>query len=582
MSLLVLSLALNQSFPCSHLPDHKIYLNSESIPYGINTVKALSVPDDDVSNRKVCILDTGYDINHPDLTSDPNIVTGYSGPNSAGPSPWTFDGHGHGTHVAGTIAAIGSNDEGVVGVNRNGQLKLHIVKVFGDNGSWGWQSSLIAAVEECVTAEANVISMSLGGGGFSQTSSDTYDRILNVDNILVVAAAGNDGDTSYSYPASYNSVMSVAATDSSDNVAGFSQKNNQVDIAAPGVGVRSTLPNGRYASWNGTSMACPHVSGVAALIWSHDTSKSAVEIRNALESSAIDLGATGRDDAYGHGLVRADLAMEFLDNGFTREPTQSPAPCFDNPEGWFDSDGEQYNCEWYAIGSRCAAYGDSYANNGKTANMACCACGGGTTDGPATSNPTKSPSFRPTQSPSKAPFSSPTKASSKAPTESISEPPSSRPTQRSTSNPSQAPTESISEPPSAGPTQRPTASPSRKPTVSPSRKPTASPSQSISLSPTPEDKEGVSACGLTRFVGSRNCPSHEELIDYTTLRQVRSCSDTNLGQPRKKRNQCSVWGATEKINDGCSGNLNFSAATAYCADAGGGPCTSEELVDDCT
>eukprot|EP00554_Chaetoceros_debilis_P011612 CAMPEP_0194128020 /NCGR_PEP_ID=MMETSP0150-20130528/60828_1 /TAXON_ID=122233 /ORGANISM="Chaetoceros debilis, Strain MM31A-1" /LENGTH=587 /DNA_ID=CAMNT_0038821975 /DNA_START=32 /DNA_END=1793 /DNA_ORIENTATION=+ len=446
--------------------DHKICLMAESTPYGITKVRALDVSDDNVSNRKVCILDTGFDINHPDLTSDTDVVTGYDGSNSAGPSPWTFDGHGHGTHVAGTIAAIGANDEGVVGVNRNGKsrngthvagtiaaigandegvvgvnrngkLKLHIVKVFGDNGTWGWQSTLIAAVEECVNANANVISMSLGGGGFSQTESDTYDRILNGDDILLVAAAGNGGNNApYSYPASYNSVMSVAATDSNDNVAGFSQKNDQVDIAAPGVAVLSTLPNGTYAKWNGTSMACPHVSGIAALIWSHHTTKTAVEIRAALESSATDLGAVGRDDVYGHGLVRADKALEFLNSGFTPDPTQSPTPappCTDNPEGWYDIDGSVYNCAWYAQGSNCAVYGDTYASEGITANMACCACGGGSPDGPETSNPTKSPSFGPTPS-------------TKAPAASLS------------SNPSQIPTKSVSVPPSSRPTRRPTAS----------------------------------------------------------------------------------------------------------------------------
>eukprot|EP00554_Chaetoceros_debilis_P008917 CAMPEP_0194098730 /NCGR_PEP_ID=MMETSP0150-20130528/41_1 /TAXON_ID=122233 /ORGANISM="Chaetoceros debilis, Strain MM31A-1" /LENGTH=716 /DNA_ID=CAMNT_0038784801 /DNA_START=80 /DNA_END=2226 /DNA_ORIENTATION=- len=311
--------------------DHKIYLNGEEIPYGIEKVQALPVSDDNVSNRKVCIIDTGYDINHPDLTSDTAIVTGYSGSNSAGPSPWTFDGHGHGTHVAGTIAAIGGNDEGVVGVNRNGQLKLYIVKVFGDSGTWGWKSSLIAAVEECVKAKANVISMSLGGGGFSQTESNTYDRILNTDDILLVAAAGNGGKNAVeSYPASYNSVMSVAATDSNDNVANFSQENDQVDIAAPGVSIRSTLPShvaaSGYSAWSGTSMATPHVSGVAALVWSHHTTKSAVEIREALEVSAVDMGATGRDDAYGHGLLRADLAMEFLGGSPSISPSPTDAP----------------------------------------------------------------------------------------------------------------------------------------------------------------------------------------------------------------------------------------------------------------
>eukprot|EP01083_Nonionella_stella_P275225 934645_1 len=175
--------------------------------------------------------------------------------------------------------------------------------------------------------------MSLGGSGSSQAASDAYDRMLNDDNILIVAAAGNGGkNAAKSYPASYESVMSVAATDINDNVSGFSQENDQVDIAAPGVYVLSTLPlhvaSSGYSAWSGTSMACPHVSGVAALVWSHHPTKSAVEIRQALEGSAVDMGATGRDDAYGHGLLRADLAMEFLGGSpsISSSPTSIESP----------------------------------------------------------------------------------------------------------------------------------------------------------------------------------------------------------------------------------------------------------------
>lgn len=394
--------------------DEKRYLMAETTPYGITNVKALIVPDSDVSNRKVCIIDTGFDILHPDLASDSSVVTGYGGSFSAGPTPWSFDGNGHGTHVAGTIAAIGGNDQGVVGVNRNGQLKLHIVKVFGDDGYWAWGSTLVAAMEECVDAGANVVNMSLGGGGFSNFENNAVERITDEDGVLLIAAAGNGGNNApYSYPASYSSVMSVAAVDSNNVVAGFSQKNDQVDIAAPGVGTMSTVPlntsSSGYGSKSGTSMASPHVAGVAALVWSAHTTKTNKEIRQALESSAQDLGAEGRDNTYGHGLVRADLAAIFLDNDFTGSPTMSPTPappCTDNPEGWFDSDGAAFDCDWYSEGSNCQSYGDDYANNGVTANMACCACGGGSPDTPTV--PTKSPVSQPSSSrPSNRPTKSP-------------------------------------------------------------------------------------------------------------------------------------------------------------------------------
>ena len=131
-------------------------------------------------------------------------------------------------------------------------------------------------------------------------------------------------------------------------------------------------------------MATPHVSGVAALIWSYDESKSAAEVREALTQSAKDLGPEGRDDSYGFGLVQADKALEYL-TGVTPAPVPpTPSPtyeggCGDSPSGWYDSDGSEYDCNWYAQLNRCEEYGDGYANDGVTANMACCACGGGST-----------------------------------------------------------------------------------------------------------------------------------------------------------------------------------------------------------
>jgi serine protease len=122
------------------ITDSKVYPLQDFVPYGINAVKAFEVSDSLVSNRKVCIIDSGYDINHPDLPKG-STVTGSA--NGAG--PWDQDGDGHGTHVAGTIAAI-SNGEGVVGVARNGELQLHIVRVFRDDGEYAWGSDIVNAV----------------------------------------------------------------------------------------------------------------------------------------------------------------------------------------------------------------------------------------------------------------------------------------------------------------------------------------------------------------------------------------------------------------------------------------------------
>lgn len=358
--------------------DQKVYLqqqNSEETPYGIDMVKAINVPQDNVSNRKVCIIDTGYDRNHPDLPSG-SSVTGVA----AGRLDWFEDGNSHGTHVAGTIAAVGGNGKGVVGVMSNGEVGLHIVRVFNDEGRFVWASGLVAAVEECVKAGSNVVNMSLGGGAFLSFENTAYKRIFEDDNVLLVAAAGNGGNTAKSFPASYDAIISVAAVDGRERLASFSQRNNQVELAAPGVAVLSTTPGDDYKQYSGTSMACPHVAGVAALVWSSFPEKSAREIRQALQASAKDLGTSGKDNSYGYGLVDAERAYTYLSEGFTLSPTATPTTCND-VSGWENTRGR--DCDWFAANDawRCFWYGGRFEKDGFTGNDACCACGGGNQGG---------------------------------------------------------------------------------------------------------------------------------------------------------------------------------------------------------
>jgi len=296
----------------------------ESIPYGIDLVNAMNVPDYVVgSGIKVCIIDTGYDLGHTDLPT--NDIDG-NGPCSDNPCNWYKDPHGHGTHVAGTIAAIGGNDQGVVGVIRNGSVPLHIVRALNQYGS-GSTSSILTAMQQCDEAGANVVNMSLGTGVFPRAVKDAFDEIVaNNDRILFVAAAGNSGSNMHFWPASFDSpqMMSVAALDANSVRTSFSTFNNQVDIAAPGLGVLSTMPGNTYRSMSGTSMASPHVAGVAALIWSHFPYMSVARIREALEVTAIDLGKEGRDNYHGHGLVDTQAALLYL--GHSKSPSMSPAP----------------------------------------------------------------------------------------------------------------------------------------------------------------------------------------------------------------------------------------------------------------
>lgn len=300
--------------------DQKRRFMSQSVPYGINLVQA-NLVDDSVAaasagGKKVCVIDSGLELPHEDMGTLGGTI---DGTNNSGTGNWYDNGGPHGTHVAGTIAALnnGFGVRGVIGSNPN----LHIVKVFNQDG-WGYSSSLVSAIETCANNGADVVNMSLGGGGSSQTEANALQNVYN-QGVLLVAAAGNDGSPynstdPMSYPASYNSVVSVAAVDSNKSLASFSQKNSQVEIAGPGVDVLSTYPEGtggqgNYGTMSGTSMASPHVAGVAALVWSHHPSCSAQEIRNVLNVTAEDLGASGRDVKYGYGLAQTKDAVDYID-----------------------------------------------------------------------------------------------------------------------------------------------------------------------------------------------------------------------------------------------------------------------------
>jgi len=408
------------------------YPTAQVTPYGIVKVQAPQTvaTGADGTGIKVCVIDSGINANHEEFAG--MALSGY-------PSGWDNDQCGHGTHVAGTIAAA-DNGVGVIGVSP-AKVSLHILKVFGDSCAWSYSSTLVDAANRCQAAGAKVISMSLGGGAPSTTESNAFAQ-LDSQGILSIAAAGNGGNTALSYPASYDSVMSVAATDVNNARASFSQFNAAVDIAAPGVGVLSTYPfkdasltvggnsyivgaldgtvqanasgalvnggrctaagswagkvvlcergditfaekvnfvtagggaaaivynnvpggfsgtlNGSstipaisatqedgqalvagalgqtadvstvsqanasgYAYLDGTSMATPHVSGVAAIVWSAAPAASNTQLRSALQSTALDLGAAGRDNEFGHGLVQSLAAADALTGGGGGEP----------------------------------------------------------------------------------------------------------------------------------------------------------------------------------------------------------------------------------------------------------------------
>jgi subtilisin len=271
---------------------------TETLPWGVNRIDAERAWEvTRGAGIKVAVIDTGIDHLHHDL--HPNFAGGIS----FVPGETFTDGNGHGTHVAGIIGAR-QNGSGVVGVAPN--CSLYSVKALDRSGS-GRYSSIISAIMWCVRNQMDVINMSLGGSGHVQALQNACDYAFN-HNVFIVAAAGNAGpdENSVSYPARYDSVMAVSAVDESGNIASFSSRGNQVDLAAPGVHVLSTLPGNRYGRLNGTSMAAPHVAGTAALAISSHRFTRAETIRQILEQSADNLGVPGRDDHYGHGLVDAE------------------------------------------------------------------------------------------------------------------------------------------------------------------------------------------------------------------------------------------------------------------------------------
>jgi serine protease len=180
-------------------------------------------------------------------------------------------------------------------------------------------------MNECKNGGADIISMSLGGPVSNKAELRAVDNLAD-EGILLVAAAGNSGykENFVEYPSSYDNVMSIAAMDSESRIAAFSTHNTQVSVAGPGVNILSLSSNqtNSYSELSGTSMAVPHVAGVAALLMAKFPNKSAADIREALERSAKDFGACGQDRLYGHGLVDAMAAANFLETGQT-SPEQS-------------------------------------------------------------------------------------------------------------------------------------------------------------------------------------------------------------------------------------------------------------------
>ncbi|MED3689573.1 S8 family serine peptidase [Peribacillus butanolivorans] len=263
----------------------------------------------------VAIIDDGIDRNHEDLKG--KIDHPYDAVRNRKNIVPVGE---HGTHIAGIIAGSANNDLGGTGVAPN--IKIMPINVF--KGEYADTADIIEAIHYAVQQGADIINMSLGDTRYSEALNKAVQEAYS-KGLLIVAAAGNEGDMGKSvqrvYPAAFSHVISVAATDSKDKRTSYSNYHSTVDIAAPGDYILSTLPNNRYGWMSGTSMATPMVAGVAALIWSNEPKLTKYEVEYRLYDSAIDLGTKGKDIYYGNGRVNAKKALEM--KTLTR-PTVTP------------------------------------------------------------------------------------------------------------------------------------------------------------------------------------------------------------------------------------------------------------------
>jgi len=257
----------------------------------------------------VAVLDTGIDYNHPDLNAS-YVPLGYDWVNNDNDP---MDDDGHGTHCAGIIAATINNSVGMAGL---AQVQVMAEKVLNEDGIC-YASWIANGIYHAIEKNATIISMSFG---FASHSGLLYEAIehAHANGVLLIASAGNDKSDAKKYPAAYNEVIAVTATNQTDSPAYYfpdypdygTNFGYWVELAAPGVQIYSTLWDDSYGNASGTSMSAPHVSGVAALIWSCYANWTSDQIRGQLRSSADDLGDTGFDVYYGYGRINARKAVE--------------------------------------------------------------------------------------------------------------------------------------------------------------------------------------------------------------------------------------------------------------------------------
>lgn len=278
---------------------------------------------DQISNADpvvVAVIDTGLNVNHPDLIG--NTVAGYDFVTG---KTDVVDLAGHGTAVSGCIAAVANNGVGTAGISGLANIKIAPYRAGGEySGDTQLDVAYICAaiLKAAERPEVKVINMSFGGYGTFSSLAVAVNEAVSAGKI-VVASAGNEGESwnsrvgQYSYPASYDHVISVSATTKDNTRASFSQYNDRVDLCAPGQSVLTTAKSGGYESVSGTSFSSPIVAGACAVLMAADNSLKAEEVETILKNTALDLGTAGSDSYYGSGLIQLNSAVAAINSSET-------------------------------------------------------------------------------------------------------------------------------------------------------------------------------------------------------------------------------------------------------------------------
>lgn len=267
------------------------------------------------SDLMVAVIDTGIDTDNPEFTGRISPLSYNSRTETVGLAA-VEDDNGHGTNVAGVLAANKGNNIGIAGVLQ--QATILVIKanqpddpLTTDNESNSFNDADVAdGIYYAVNQGVKIINLSLGGPSINSIMRDAIKHAVD-SGVIVVASSGNDGDSTINYPAAYDGVISVGSIDESKMISSFSSFNTYVDFVTPGSQIVTTSRTGGYVLVNGTSFSSPYLAGVIGLIWSYNPTLTSTDIYQLLQTYAEDLGAVGKDNYYGYGLVKAYQSMTY-------------------------------------------------------------------------------------------------------------------------------------------------------------------------------------------------------------------------------------------------------------------------------